>query len=583
MLSLVKKILHMAGDLASKIKISFLFSFFDGIFLSFPLVALFYLFTAVYDSMQQGAQITGTEVLACTLILLAGLVGRFIFKYLIYRYQGVSGYWMAAKERIKISERLKRLPMGFFKRVNQGEIITIAGNDVQYIEQYAPYLLDQLVNSVINVVVLSVCMFFFSWQVGVVFCLGLICAILIINVMSKRSRVLAPAQKAAQTEANSATLEYLHGLSVYKLFNIKESKTNRTSAAYRQYAQQSYGMEKTFVPLNACFQGILKIACGVILFLAPWLVLSGGMGMVHMTVILIASFNIFNSIEALGGITGMIRIIEASISRVESITEEPLIDENGKDIPLNAFDISFQNVSFSYEGDESAIDNVSFTIPEKKMTAIVGPSGCGKTTIIRLIARFWDIQKGKIEIGGVDIKEMLCDSLLKNISMVFQNVYLFEDTILNNIRIGRPGATREEVEEAAKKACCHEFIAALPEGYDTKVGEGGNTLSGGEKQRISIARAILKDAPIILLDEATSSIDPENEAEIQRAIGELVKNKTLVMIAHKLSTVQDADQILVMENGRLTAQGNHESLLESSERYRSFCEIRKRAEQWEIA
>ncbi|HAJ74488.1 MAG TPA: ABC transporter ATP-binding protein, partial [Lachnospiraceae bacterium] len=302
-----------------------------------------------------------------------------------------------------------------------------------------------------------------------------------------------------------------------------------------------------------------------------------------LAVILIASFSIFTPVEVMGQLTPMIRSMEASLDRVDQIKREKNIDNGGRDIEPAAFDIEFQDVSFSYDQGVKTLDHVSFSIPEGSMTAIVGPSGSGKTTIIRLIARFWDVQGGRILIGGHDVREFTSDSLLKNMSMVFQNVYLFRDTIENNIRFGYPDATCEQVVEAAKKARCHDFISALPNGYQTMVGEGGSTLSGGEKQRISIARAILKDAPIVLLDEATASVDPENEIHLQQAISDLVKDKTLIVIAHRLSTIREADQILVLDNGRLVQSGIHQDLIKTEGVYQKFWNIRQNAKNWRVA
>jgi len=273
--------------------------------------------------------------------------------------------------------------------------------------------------------------------------------------------------------------------------------------------------------------------------------------------------------------------IDNAMDQMDALKKENFIDESGKEIAIKHYDIAFKNVNFGYD-NRPILKDVSFSIPEKTSTAIVGPSGSGKTTICNLIARFYDVNSGSVTVGGHDVREFTCDSLLKNISMVFQNVYLFHDTIRSNICFGKPDATEKEMVEAAKKACCHEFIMALPHGYDTIVGEGGGTLSGGEKQRISIARAILKDAPIIILDEATASVDPENEHLIQAAISELTRGKTIITIAHRLATIENADQILVVDDGRIAQCGTHQELAAQEGRYKRFAEVRRRAEGWSI-
>ena len=328
-------------------------------------------------------------------------------------------------------------------------------------------------------------------------------------------------------------------------------------------------LESVFSSLTGVYQTIFKLAKSAILVVAPYLMLGGEITPVKCLLLLVSSFMIYSSVELVGSMASVARVIDASLDRMEAVMDTPVLDEHGGDIPLDHYDIELAHVSFAY-GQENVLQDVSAIIPEKTTCAIVGPSGSGKTTLVSLIARFWDVQEGKICVGGHDVKDFTCDSLLKNFSIVFQNVYLFEDTIENNIKFGRLDATREDVIEAAKKACCHEFISALPEGYHTLVGEGGASLSGGERQRIAIARAILKNSPVVVLDEATAFTDPENEAVIQASINELVKGKTLIVIAHRLSTIVGADKILVMDQGCIKGQGTHKELLRNNSLYREL-------------
>ena len=298
--------------------------------------------------------------------------------------------------------------------------------------------------------------------------------------------------------------------------------------------------------------------------------------------LVVASFMIYATVELAGSTAAVARVVDASLDRLEKISDIPLLDEDGEEhIPEN-YDIEVRNISFSYDREE-VIRDVSFRVPQATSCAIVGPSGSGKTTLCNLIARFWDVDGGKILLGGTDVRNYTCDSLLKNFSIVFQQVYLFEDTIENNIRFGKPDASMDEIVSAAKKACCHGFISELPEGYKTHVGESGASLSGGEKQRISIARAILKDAPVVILDEATASVDPENEIELQKAIAELTREKTLLMIAHRLNAVRRADQILVLEKGRIVQRGTHSELIVQEGIYRRFVGMREEALDWKLA
>ena len=309
--------------------------------------------------------------------------------------------------------------------------------------------------------------------------------------------------------------------------------------------------------------------------------LNGKMDFSVMLMFVFFSFVVFASLEPISDSAHTLSVIDDAMDQLDALKGSSFIDENGKNIPLSHYDIELKNVDFGYDSRQ-VLKNVSFSIPEKTSTAIVGPSGSGKTTICSLLARFYDPNSGSITVGGHDLREMTCDSLLSNISMVFQNVYLFNDTIRANICFGKPDATEEEMIAAAKKARCHDFISALPQGYDTVIGEGGGTLSGGEKQRISIARAILKNAPIIILDEATASIDPENEHLIQSAISELTKGKTIITIAHRLATIEHADQILVVDDGRIAEKGTHSELISQDGVYKRFIQIREQAEGWRI-
>ncbi|MDR5586379.1 MULTISPECIES: ABC transporter ATP-binding protein [Clostridium] len=582
MFTTLKQIIKLSGNMSSNIKKSFIYSFIDGIFESFPLIAIFYFFKGINIKNSIEPMIEINVIIKCTIILLVGIVGRIICKFTTYRLQGHTGYQMIAKERLDMGEKLKRVPMGFFNQNNLGELTNTVTSDMQFVEKQAPFILDKMVNSIINVFVTCIAMIIFDWKIGFVFLTGLFLAILILNLMQKKALELTKTQKEAQVKVVSSVLEYIQGISIFKLFNLSNNSNSRIKSSFDEYSRANCNLELKFIPLNTLFSLSLKIACGIILFLSPYLVLNGKLSIIKMIVILVAIFSIYTPVEALGSITGLTRMLEISLNKIENIKKFPLIDENTKDINLSSFNIDFKNVSFGYNDNETVINNVSFHIPEKSMTAIVGHSGCGKTTITRLIARFWDVEKGSIKIGRVNIKNMTCDSILKHITIVFQNVYLFNDTIANNIRLGKYNASMQEIEEAAKKARCYEFIKNLPDGFDTIIGEGGSSLSGGEKQRISIARAILKDASIVLLDEATSSIDPENEFYIQQAISELVRNKTLIVIAHRLSTIKEANQILVMENGQIVQKGIHDELIKEKGVYKKFWEVREKAGNWKL-
>lgn len=579
MLKIIRRVLRLSGNLSKRIWGSFICGFLESMFGLLPIAAVF----LVLIELQNGQPITGQTWGIVIGLIAGGLILRMIFKYLVYRLQSTAGFEFVARERIALGDRLRNVPMGFFHDNSVGDITATVTTDLNFLENYSMHILDKVTTGVLSMIVMAGCILAFDWRIGLIFVAGILLSFPIYSHMQKKGKALSAKRQKIQSEAVAATLEYVQGISVVKSFNMCDKNLSDIEDAYESNAAASYGVDRVFTPLNMTYSMVFRISACMIMLCAGILAVGGDLSFANLAVILIASFTIFNPIEVMGQMTTMIRTMDAALDRVERIKQAKKIDENGRDIPLDSFDIGFEHVSFAYENGNPILKDVSFSIPQGSMTAIVGPSGGGKTTITRLIARFWDVQEGSITIGGHDVKEFTCDSLLKNMSMVFQNVYLFHDTIENNIKFGCPDATHEQVVEAAKKACCHDFISALPQGYDTVIGEGGSTLSGGEKQRISIARAMLKDAPIILLDEATASVDPENEVHLQQAISALVKNKTLIVIAHRLSTIRDADQILVVDNGKIVEKGVHAELIQQKGIYQKFWNIRQKARNWKLA
>ena len=579
MLKIIRRVLRLSGNLSKRIWGSFICGFLESMFGLLPIAAVF----LVLIELQNGQPITGQTWGIVIGLIAGGLILRMIFKYLVYRLQSTAGFEFVARERIALGDRLRNVPMGFFHDNSVGDITATVTTDLNFLENYSMHILDKVTTGVLSMIVMAGCILAFDWRIGLIFVAGILLSFPIYSHMQKKGKALSAKRQKIQSEAVAATLEYVQGISVVKSFNMCDKNLSDIEDAYESNAAASYGVERVFTPLNMTYSMVFRISACMIMLCAGILAVGGDLSFANLAVILIASFTIFNPIEVMGQMTTMIRTMDAALDRVERIKQAKKIDENGRDIPLDSFDIGFEHVSFAYENGNPILKDVSFSIPQGSMTAIVGPSGGGKTTITRLIARFWDVQEGSITIGGHDVKEFTCDSLLKNMSMVFQNVYLFHDTIENNIKFCCPDATHEQVVEAAKKACCHDFISALPQGYDTVIGEGGSTLSGGEKQRISIARAMLKDAPIILLDEATASVDQENEVHLQQAISALVKNKTLIVIAHRLSTIRDADQILVVDNGKIVEKGVHAELIQQKGIYQKFWNIRQKARNWKLA
>lgn len=400
-------------------------------------------------------------------------------------------------------------------------------------------------------------------------------------MLGDKSNKNAPIHQKAQDSMITATIEYIRGMSVVKAFKQNGVSIEGIRNAYKMSKDINIKIEKDYVPYNCLHLFVLKLASVIMVLASAIMAVNGIMDIPTMLMMSIFSFVIFGHIETINNAAHVLKIIDATLDKLNAIKSADFIDKNSKDIKLSKYDIKFKNVTFGYE-KRDVLRNVSFTIPENTTTAIVGPSGSGKSTICNLIARFYDVDKGSISIGGINIKDITCDSLLKNISMVFQKVYLFHDTVYNNIRFGKPEASFEDVIKVAKKACCHDFIMNLPNGYETVIGDGGSTLSGGEKQRISIARAMLKNAPIVILDEATASVDPENEHAIQKAISALVHGKTIIIIAHRLATIENADQILVVDGGCVAQRGAHKELINQKGVYKRFLDIRKTAEEWNI-
>lgn len=558
----------LAGKNKRNIKVSIVTAFIYSIFISFPYMAIYLFFKDFVNE-----HLTERTIGLCSTIFVIGILGGIITKTVTMRLQQCSGNDVAAKKRIELGDHLRNVPMGFFQEKNLGEVTTVLTNDISNYEHIANVFLEWVINGVISAVVSGIILCIFEWCVGVVFLITTVIALIIMNIIQNEGMRIIHLHKKTQTSAVSATLEFIHGITVFKLFSMGGENAIRTKKAYKAYRDAAYQLEMEVFPWNVLLNITLRIGMAVVILLAPILTVNKIIPLETGILMILAGFQIFKPIEELAGASNTIRVLENTMNRMEEISEFPTIDENSKNVKLKYRDIIFDKVSFSYEENKQILEDVSFQIPEHTMTAIVGSSGSGKSTIARLIARFWDVQTGSIRIGDVDIKDITCEALLKDIAIVFQNVYLFNDTIEANIRYGKPDATQSEIEEAAKKARCHEFIAALPHGYQTLVGESGSHLSGGEKQRISIARAILKNAPIVLLDEATSSIDPDNEVAIQQAISELVKDKTLIVIAHRLKTIQGADQILVMEAGKLVEAGTHEQLLKKEGVYHKFWNI----------
>lgn len=534
----------------------------------------------VLDGLVHDSITTQTAIISFG-IMLASVLGTILFWDLAHAKEGEGSYRTCENKRIQIGNRMKYMPMGYFNSHSLGNLTSVATATMSDLESMAFVVIVRTLVGVIHAVIFSLAMCYFNWKLSLIFLLGVILFMIINTMLLHCSRRLSPKRLEAQTKFMDAVLEYIQGMGVVRAFHMVNQSNSAMGKTIEETQKKNMLLERRRIPYIAAEQIVLRIASATAAFCSIALFINGTLEMTYCLMILVSAFMIYSQLESAGEMFFMLSMIDASIDRVEEINQSPQIDIDGKEQNPGRLDIEMQDVSFSY-GDKKVIDHVSLSIPQGTTTAIVGPSGSGKTTLVNLIARFWDVGAGSVRIGGIDVRDYKLDSLMKNISIVFQNVYLFPDTIENNIKFGSPNATHEDVVRAAKAARCHEFISALPEGYQTVIGESGATISGGEKQRISIARAIMKDAPIIILDEATANVDPENEAELQKAIEALTQGKTIIMIAHRLKTVKNADQIIVINQGKISQQGTHDELIKQAGIYADFVGMREKAIGWKI-
>ena len=573
----VKRIINWCGEFRGKLYLGFLMTFLSHIFTALPIGLAAYTVGRLIEAQKSGTAFDTSLIWKSVLIQVVLVFFRFLFDYFRARLQEPISYQLTARDRLAIGDALKRVSLGYFGEVSTGSILNSVTTGLSTLENMGIRMIDNFVGGYLNFLVIFIGLAICSPVTALIALAAAALSFCFMLIISHYSRVNAPTEAQANRDMTGAVIEYARGLAVVKSFGKSEASMGSVTKAVRDSKRIHLKIEWGYLPANAGH--LLALKCGsVCLAMAAALqCLRGDMDFSVMLMFVFFSFSIFASLEPISDSAHTLGVIDDAMDQLDALKSESFIDADGRDISLDNYDIEFKNVDFGYDS-RTVLKNVSFKIPEKTSTAIVGPSGSGKTTICSLLARFYDPQAGSITVGGHDLREFTCDSLLSNISMVFQNVYLFNDTIRANICFGKPDATEDEMIAAAKKARCHDFIMQLPNGYNTVVGEGGGTLSGGEKQRISIARAIMKNAPIIILDEATASIDPENEHLIQHAISELTRGKTVITIAHRLATVKNADCILVVDDGRIAEAGTHDELIRQNGIYRRFTEIREQAE-----
>ena len=581
----IRRIIHWCGDFRKRLYISFFFSFLSGLSAAAPIIYAGYIIGNVVQWQVEGFGIPSGLWFQSFIVIFATILLRFLLDYIKARFQETISYELVARDRLAIGTALKRVSLGYFQEKDTGTILNSITTGLYTLENMGMRMIDTFVGGYLSFFCIFILLFVIH-PCGALICLvGVLLSYLCLSLISRYSKRNTLVQNEVNEKLTRAAVEYTRGLPVVKSFGMEGASFSAFRKACVEARKIALKIEWGFIPFNCLHLFALKLSGIVMIIFVMAAGLSGNLSLPMVLVFSLLSLTVFHSLEPIADSAHILSVINNAMDQIEALSPDNYIDEDGKDISPSGYDIHFEQVQFSYgKGEEkrNVMKGVSFTAQEGMTTAIVGPSGSGKTTLCRLLARFYDVSGGRITLGGHNLKEFTCDSLLSNISMVFQNVYLFHDTVRANICFGKEQASEEEMIRAAKQARCHDFIMALPEGYDTVIGEGGSTLSGGEKQRISIARAILKNAPVIILDEATASLDPENEHLIQEALTELTVGKTVIVIAHRLATIENADQILVLDDGHIVQKGTHRQLIRQEGIYQRFVKIRELAEGWSI-
>lgn len=577
MFEILAKFFKFSGrENGNKFKLSIVIGLVEALASAMKIPAIMYILIGLINKGAMGKYIGGSIA-----IMVIAIVIDIICKRFSTVLQTEGGYNASAFMRIKIAEHLRYLPMGYFNSNSIGEISSVTTNTMEMLGDVAARVVMLTTQGILETAMIVLMILIFDRRIGLISAAGVVIFFMINSIMQKSGKSDSEKKVLCDTELISQIMEYIQGISEVKSYNLLGKQAKRLNAANEACAEINTKMELLFVPYHFLQGAVTKITGAVIVICSAAFYINGTMSAVYAIGMTIAAFMLYSSLECAGNYSSLLHVVSVCVDKANAILELDTMDIEGKEIKPQSCDIELEHVSFSYD-KRKIIDDVSLSIPQRTTTAIVGSSGGGKSTLCNLIARFWDVDAGRVTLGGVDVKEYSMNSLMSNFSFVFQTVYLFADTIENNIKFGRQDATHEEVVEAAKKACCHDFISQLPDGYNTVIAEGGSTLSGGQKQRISIARAIMKDAPIVILDEATANVDPENEKELMDAVAALTKEKTIIMIAHRLKTVRHADRIVVVDKGRIVQQGTHEQLMQQDGIYRRFVDAREQAVSWKL-
>ena len=570
MIEIMHRLIEKTGKYKARIRWSYLTSFIKGILMKMPMFFCFVAFSLLLEGKmdERKCYLIGGAILASVLL-------QALFEHITNVLQSAAGYMVFADMRMELGEHLRKLPMGYFTEGNIGKISSVLSTDMVFIEENCMTVLGELVAFMVSQTVMTTMMFYLDYRIGLLTVLVVGVFVIIGRLMLKNTLEHSAMRQECSEKQADAVIDFAEGIGIIKSFNLLGEKSKDLTKSFEKNCEENIKFEYDYAPWALANYLTYGIGTTAVLGLAAYLYTQGTLTNTYLMGIILFLFDIFAAMKALYGQISRLTVTAASLDRIDQVFAEVEMADEGREVIPDKYDgpeIEYENVSFAYD-EKEVIKNISFSVFKDEMVALVGPSGGGKSTIASLLARLWDVKSGSIKIRGVDIRDVPTSELMNHISMVFQRVYLFNDTVYNNIAIGRPNATREEVMEAARKARCMEFIEKLPEGFETVLNEGGASLSGGEKQRISIARCLLKDSPIVILDEATASVDADNEKAIQEAINELVVGKTLVVIAHRLKTVRNADQIIVIDNNGITERGTHDKLIAEAGKYSKMWEM----------
>lgn len=577
MIALMKRILAVSGKYKGRIQLAFVFSFLKALLSKAPIGLSFFALAAFYNGTASADMCLwiGIAMAACLLL-------QILFQHIADRLQSAAGFMMFADKRMELGAHLRKMPMGYFTEGNIGKISSVLSTDMVFIEENCMTVLADMMSYIFAQGIMLAFMMLFNVWLGLASIVVVLLLLLVAKGMKKESLEDSSARQEQSENLTESVLDFTEGIGIIKTYNLLGEKSKELSDNFRESCRVSIQFEENHSPWQRWLNILYGLGAVVVIAISMYLNSHALLDVTFLVGIMLFVFDLFGPLKALYSQSARLTVMNSCMDRIETVFAESELPDNGKDTIPESGDIpevQFKNVSFAY-GDKEVLHNVSFDLKRNSMLALVGPSGGGKSTIASLLTRFWDVKSGQVLIRGKDVREVRLSDLMDHISMVFQRVYLFQDTIYNNISMGRPGASEAEVIEAAKKARCYDFIMALPDGFQTVVGEGGETLSGGERQRISIARCILKDAPIVILDEATASVDADNESYIQQAISELCKGKTLLVIAHRLNTIRGADKILVIANGQIAQEGTHDELMSAGGIYKDFVTVRENSRGW---